>query len=118
MTLIRQLRGDGGCPWDRAQSMRSFRHCLVEECREVAMAIERGDLDNLCEELGDALFAIGFLINLADERGAFALDDVIEHNLEKMVRRHPHVFGDVAASTPEEALAAFEAAKAAERGAG
>lgn len=115
LELARALRAPGGCPWDQAQSLASFRHCLVEEAREVVLAIERGDHENLAEELGDTLFCVVFMINLASERGLFTADEVIEQTLRKLVRRHPHVFGDEQADTPEEALAAFERAKAAER---
>ncbi len=113
LALARTLRV--ACPWDRAQTLRSYRHCLVEEAQEVALAVERGDVANLQEELGDALFTLGFLVNLAAEQGAFTFDDVVEGAHAKLVRRHPHVFGDVLAATPEEAIAAFERAKAAER---
>lgn len=115
MDLVRRLRAPDGCPWDRAQTARSYRHCLVEECREVVLAIERGDAENLREELGDALFALAFLVGLQEEAGETTLDEVIDGAVEKMIRRHPHVFGDAVASTPEEALAAFAAAKEAER---
>ncbi len=114
LELVRTLRGPGGCAWDREQTYQSFRYCLVEEAREAVLAIERGDFQNLKEELGDTLFNLCFLVNLAEEDGHFTLDEVIEGSLEKMIRRHPHVFGDEVASTGAEAKAAFYRAKAQE----
>lgn len=115
LDLARKLRAPGGCPWDQEQTFQSFRHCLVEEAREAVLAIERGDWENLEEELGDTLFNLVFLINLAEEQGHFTLEQVIAGSLEKMIRRHPHVFGDQPAATAEEAAARFYLAKAQEK---
>ena len=82
LELVRTLRGPGGCAWDREQTYQSFRYCLVEEAREAVLAIERGDFQNLKEELGDTLFNLCFLVNLAEEDGHFTLDEVIEGSRE------------------------------------
>lgn len=115
LELARTLRAPGGCAWDQEQTYQSFRHCLVEEAREAVLAIERGDFENLKEELGDTLFNLCFLVNLAEEDGYFTLEEVITSSLEKMIRRHPHVFGDEQATTEAEASALFYRAKEQEK---
>jgi tetrapyrrole methylase family protein/MazG family protein len=92
--LVRCLRSENGCPWDRKQTPESLSVYLVEEIFELVDAIEQGDSDAVCEELGDVLFQITFVAGLFEEQGRFTMADVICRNLEKMVRRHPHVFGD------------------------
>lgn len=106
---------NGGCAWDLEQSFATIAPYTVEEAYEVADAIERGDLVDLKEELGDLLFQVIFHARMAEEAGAFAFDDVAEAVAEKMVRRHPHVFGEASVRTAEEQTRAWEAAKAAER---
>ena len=103
------------CPWDKKQTFDSAKRYTVEEATEALEAIEKKDWNNLKEELGDTLFNILFLCQLAEEEGLFTVRDVLEYNHQKMVGRHPHVFGDVKASTPEEALAAFLKAKEEEK---
>ncbi len=100
--LADTLRGPDGCPWDAAQNDDSIKLYLLEEAYEVLDAVEMGDPDAVCSELGDLLFQIVFLAQLATERGEFDLADVVERIYEKMVRRHPHVFGEEKASRPEE----------------
>ena len=95
--LIRRLRGPGGCPWDRAQDLDNLKQYLLEECYEVVEAIEERSFERLEEELGDLLFHILFLTHLAEEKGKFTLEDIVKGILEKMVRRHPHVFGNAIA---------------------
>ena len=113
--LIARLRAPGGCPWDREQTHESVKPMTIEEAYEVAHAIDEGDDEELAGELGDLLLQVVFHANIAEERGAFRLKQVIERVSEKMVRRHPHVFGDDYASTSGEVLRNWEAIKAQER---
>ena len=99
VALMARLRGPDGCPWDRKQTPESLKPFLVEECYEVIDALDEGDPAKVKEELGDLLFQIIFHARIAEERGHFTIHDVIAANVEKMTRRHPHVFGD--ASRPE-----------------
>jgi MazG family protein len=110
-----RLREPGGCPWDREQTYESLRSYLIEECYEVAEALDRGDAGALREELGDLLLQIVFLSRLAMEDGAFTVDDVIQGIVEKMIRRHPHVFGTESADTPAEVLQHWEEIKRREK---
>ena len=112
LKLARRLRDpEKGCPWDLKQNFESFRKCLLDEAQEVADAIEKKDYSNLCEELGDTLFNIVFLINLAEEKKLFTMEDVVSQVYQKMVGRHPHVFGAEKASDPEKAYELFQEAK-------
>ncbi len=113
--IISVLRSENGCKWDRAQTHESLKVCLTEECGEVLQAIDHKDDENLCEELGDVLLQVLMHSEIASERGAFSLDDVIQMVSEKMIRRHPHVFGDVVAETPEESLALWKQIKKQEK---
>jgi len=99
--IMERLRGKGGCEWDRVQTHASLRQYLLEEAHEVVDAISRKDPGLLREELGDLLLQILFHAQIARERGEFDISDVINSISEKMVRRHPHVFSDASASTPE-----------------
>jgi ATP diphosphatase len=90
-----------GCPWDLEQSFATIAPYTLEEAYEVADAIARGDLDDLKDELGDLLLQVAFHARMAEEQGAFDFADVIEGITEKLVRRHPHVFGDAQERTPE-----------------
>lgn len=92
--IMTKLRAEDGCPWDRAQTHESLKKHLLEECGEVMEAIDSGDTENLCEELGDVLFQIMIHSEIEKERGNFTVDDVVNGICEKMIRRHPHVFGD------------------------
>ncbi len=102
--LMERLRGPGGCPWDLEQSLESLTPFIIEEAYEVVSAIETGDDESIKEELGDLLFQVIFACRITTERGAFGLDEVIDSTIEKMVRRHPHVFGDTRADTATEVL--------------
>ena len=115
--LIARLRAPGGCPWDREQTHETVKPMTIEEAYEVAHAIEEGDDEELAGELGDLLLQVVFHANIAEERGAFQLKRVIERVSDKMVRRHPHVFGDDDAATSGEVLRNWEAIKAQERAA-
>ncbi len=112
--LIRKLRVE--CPWDREQDERSIVPHTVEEAGEVAEAAEAGDDAALHEELGDLLFQVLFLAMLLEERGAGDLTSIADGLREKLIRRHPHVFGDVKAVTVEDAVDSWRAAKAEEKG--
>jgi len=94
LALVERLRAPDGCPWDREQSLPDLRAYLLEEAHETADAIDRGDRDGLCSELGDLLFQIAFIARLAEEEGAFDAGDPIARAAGKMIDRHPHVFGD------------------------
>lgn len=114
--IMAKLRDpDGGCPWDREQTLESVVPYTIEEAYEVADSIARGDMDELCSELGDLLFQVVFYARIASERGAFDMQDVIEGICEKMVRRHPHVFGDESVADAEEQSLVWEQLKAQER---
>ncbi len=96
------------CPWDREQTHMSLRSCIIEEVYEVAEAIDRGDMENLREELGDVLLQIIFHASLAQESGAFNFADLANEECEKMIRRHPHVFSDVESKTVDKVLEKWE----------
>ena len=113
--IIADLRSEDGCPWDRAQTFESLKKCLADETQEVFEAVDSGDRENLCEELGDVLLQVVINSRIAEEEGSFTLDDVINGICRKMIRRHPHVFGEAKASTPEEALGLWKEIKRRER---
>lgn len=113
--LMRRLRAPDGCPWDREQSFASLRKYVLEEACEVMDAIDSGDRENLCEELGDLALQIVFLAELAKEEGSFGPDDVVAGVVEKLVRRHPHVFAEGEAPTPEDVERNWSLIKAEEK---
>jgi tetrapyrrole methylase family protein/MazG family protein/ATP diphosphatase len=116
IALMAALRTpETGCPWDLEQTFRTIAPYTIEEAYEVGDAIERGDLGDLKQELGDLLFQVVFHARMAEEEGAFGFAAVAEAITEKMRRRHPHVFGDAAARTAAEQTEAWEELKAAER---
>ncbi|MFZ9921031.1 MAG: nucleoside triphosphate pyrophosphohydrolase [Terrimicrobiaceae bacterium] len=114
--IVARLRAPDGCPWDREQTHSSLRASLVEECHEVIDAIERADDSNLREELGDLLLQVVMHAQMANERGAFTLEEIAVTVSEKMVRRHPHVFGDKSAADSEAVLKQWEKIKREEKG--
>jgi nucleoside triphosphate diphosphatase len=114
LDIIARLRGPGGCPWDREQTPNSLKPFLVEEAYEVLEAIESGSAPAVREELGDLLFQVIFHARLAAEAGRFTMGDVLDHLARKMIRRHPHVFGDAAVADARQALAQWEAIKQSE----
>jgi tetrapyrrole methylase family protein/MazG family protein len=97
--LIQKLRGRSGCPWDRQQTAKSMSVYFIEEAYELVEAIASGSPQAVCEELGDVLFHLFFIAALFEESGGFSIEDATEQNTEKMIRRHPHVFGDESAKT-------------------
>ena len=113
--LMAHLRGPEGCPWDREQDYDSVKGMLLEEAYEVVDAVNAGELKGLEEELGDLLFQVVFYSRLAEEEGRFTIDGVIEHVYEKLIRRHPHVFGKVRANNAAEALQSWLNVKEQER---
>ena len=115
--LVERLRGPGGCPWDAEQTDDTIKIYLLEEAYEVLEAIEKSSPADVCLELGDLLFQILFLARLADERKEFDLVEVIERITEKMIRRHPHVFGQVRVETSEDVASNWAKIKKAEKGA-
>jgi tetrapyrrole methylase family protein/MazG family protein len=114
--LVARLRGDGGCPWDREQTRESLKPMLIEEAYEVLDALDSSDAMELKGELGDLLFQVVFHAQIARENGEFDLADVIDRLHEKMIRRHPHVFGNADLRTAEDVLKNWEDIKADERG--
>jgi MazG family protein len=118
VALMSRLRSPEGCPWDREQTYATLAPMLLEEAYEAFEAVEEareGRPEHLREELGDLLFQIVFYAQVASERGEFTIEDVTEHIHSKMVRRHPHVFGDVKVRDNEELLRNWEALKAEEK---
>ena len=115
LDIIAELRSDHGCPWDRAQTHESMIKCLREESEEVIEAIEKQDDENLCEELGDVMLQVLMHSQIAAEENRFTIEDVVDMLAKKLVRRHPHVFGDQKALTAEEGLASWNALKAREK---
>lgn len=115
MDIVARLRGDGGCPWDRKQTIDSLRPYVVEEAYEVTDAAKEGGM-HLADELGDLLLQVAMMAQIGQEQGDFTINDVLRLVCEKMVRRHPHVFGDVQADTAEEVLKNWDEIKKQERG--
>ncbi|MEW8979488.1 MAG: nucleoside triphosphate pyrophosphohydrolase [Symbiobacterium sp.] len=114
--VMARLRAPDGCPWDREQSHASLRRYMLEEAYEVVEAIDQGDPAHLCEELGDVLLQVVFHAQIAREAGHFDMRDVVQGITEKLIRRHPHVFGEAVAKTAADVTRNWEAIKRAERG--
>lgn len=119
LEVIRTLRSENGCPWDREQTHESLRPCMMEEAAEVLAAIRRynntGNADNLKEELGDVLLQVVMHAQIASEEGLFTMEDVVQEVAEKMVRRHPHVFGSIQATTSSQVLENWDEIKKKEK---
>lgn len=115
MNIIRRLRSKDGCPWDREQTHESLKNCLIEECYETIEAINNKDKENLCEELGDILLQVALHSAIAEEMDEFTVNDVINGECEKMIRRHPHVFGDVTVTDSESVIKNWEEIKKKEK---
>ncbi len=118
LALIRRLRAPEGCPWDRKQTPSSLANYLIEEVHELAEAIASGNMEAVCEELGDVIFQVLFMVEMYQETGAFDLPAIAARNIEKMVRRHPHVFGERRDMSTDEIRANWHTIKKAEKGAG
>src|SRR3954467_2957510 len=104
-----------GCPWDLEQTFATIAPYTIEEAYEVVDAIARGDLHDLCDELGDLLLQVVFHARMAEEQGTFAFGDVVEAIMRKMIRRHPHVFGDTGAMSTREVNVQWDRIKAQEK---
>ncbi|MCY4379046.1 MAG: nucleoside triphosphate pyrophosphohydrolase [Candidatus Dadabacteria bacterium] len=115
VSLARRLRAPGGCPWDREQTLGSLRAYVLEEAYEVIQAIELRDTDGLIEELGDFLFQVVFISQIASEEDRFNVGDVTQRLHDKLVRRHPHVFGEKKAKDAADALRTWNAEKLKEK---
>jgi len=113
--LISLLCGPGGCPWDREQSHESIRRNLLEEAYETAEAIETNNTEDLIEELGDVLMQVIFHADIAERENSFNLDDIADATCRKLIRRHPHVFGDVSAKNGNESLVVWDDIKREEK---
>ena len=113
--LMALLRSPDGCPWDREQTHKSIRRNLIEEAYEAAEAIDTDNTEHLIEELGDVLMQVVFHADIASENGRFDLDDIADATCKKLLRRHPHVFGDIRAQDGAESLTFWEDAKSKEK---
>lgn len=115
LDIVARLRARGGCPWDREQTLRTLKPYLVEECYELLDAVDSGDVEKHKEELGDVLLQVVLHAQIRSEKNQFAFGDVARVLADKIVRRHPHVFGDVKVSTSGQVLRNWETIKAQER---
>ncbi len=111
---ISTLRGENGCPWDQKQTTKSLKKYIREECDELLEAIDENNPDHLCEEIGDVLYLLVLLSEISSESTHFTIDDVITGIQNKMIRRHPHVFGDVRTGSDEELKEQWEKIKSLE----
>lgn len=118
LTIVRELRGPSGCSWDREQTVESLSPFMLEEAYEVADAVALGDMNQLRNELGDLLLHVVMSAVICEENGLFTLDQVVRSISGKLVRRHPHVFGQQTSLTPDEVEKQWEAIKAEEKGEG
>ncbi|NQU40889.1 MAG: nucleoside triphosphate pyrophosphohydrolase [Lentisphaerae bacterium] len=114
--VVDHLRGEGGCPWDREQTLETLKPYLIEECYEVLDALDEGDPQHHAEELGDVLLQVALHARIRSEEQAFTFDDVAHGIADKLIHRHPHVFGDVKVADTQEVLANWEKLKADEKG--
>ena len=115
LEIMARLRAPGGCPWDREQDHKTLRNHAIEEVYELIDAIDAGDDHEMAEELGDLLLQVVFHCQLAKERGAFDFEHVARNIADKLIRRHPHVFGDVKVKNVDEVWANWDKIKAAEK---
>lgn len=113
--ITEKLRSEKGCSWEREQTHESLKPCLLDECKEVLLAVDHQDKENLCEELGDVLYLVLLNSRIAEENGDFTIEDVINGVSEKMVRRHPHVFGGKQVNSREEEMALWKEIKKQEK---
>ena len=111
LDVLHRLRAPDGCPWDREQTPETIKKYILEESHELLEAVEQGQAGEVCEELGDLFFLLLFLADLYEEQGAFTLDDAMEKVREKMIRRHPHIFGDVKINGSDDVIANWQAIK-------
>jgi len=115
LDIMAKLRAENGCPWDREQTHDSLRICMIEETYEVLEALDAGNKDKFCNELGDLLLQIVFHAQIAKEHGDFDIEDVTTEICNKLISRHPHIFGDVKVNTPEQVVKNWEEIKKKEK---
>ena len=116
LEVVSILRSEKGCEWDRAQTHQTLKKCLIDESQEVISAIDKCDDQNLCEELGDLLLQVLMNAQIAKERGVFDFEKIVQGLTDKLIRRHPHVFGDEQRpTTPEQSLALWKKVKEIEK---
>lgn len=119
LDIIRDLRSENGCPWDKVQTHDSLRPCMTEEAAELLASIriydKTGNAENMREELGDVLLQVVMHAQIAQEEGLFSMEDVVDEVSRKMIRRHPHIFGTATADTPEQVLKNWEEIKKEEK---
>lgn len=115
LAIMARLRGEDGCPWDRKQTAQSLKSYVLEEAQELLEAIDSGDTDHIREELGDLLFHVVFLNHLFEEQGIFGMEDVLSGISKKMIRRHPHVFGNARVESEQELRRQWQEIKALEK---
>ena len=115
--ILDRLLGPDGCPWDKKQTRETLAGMFLEECYEFIEAVEEGNADKMVEELGDVLFHVMFQLKLGEDNGEFTREDVLDALVDKLLRRHPHVFGDKQVSGADEAIASWDAVKRQERAA-
>ena len=113
--IIQTLRSENGCAWDKKQTPETMWKCLAEEVYELEEAIAKQDLKNICEELGDVLFQLVFIMEIFQEQGDFIFSDIVGNVAKKMINRHPHVYGDASVSTKEELDRQWDAIKTEEK---
>ena len=116
LTIMRRLRGPGGCPWDQKQTHESLRPYLLEEAAEAVDALATNDPQHVADELGDVLLQVAFHAVVAEEAKTFSYDDIEQAIVQKLIRRHPHVFGEVQVSGADEVVANWQAIKEKEKG--
>jgi len=115
LDIMAKMRAEGGCPWDREQTLESLKQYLIEECYEVIDAIDSGRADKHADELGDLLLQVVFQAQIRREQGLFAFEEVVDRICQKLIRRHPHVFGNTRVSGSQEVLKNWEAIKVQEK---
>jgi len=115
LELIKTLRSENGDYWDREQTIESLKEDLQEELEEVIQAIDNDDKENLKEEIGDLIWALFLMVEIASEKNHFNAEDVLKSTRDKIIRRHPHVFGDEKAETPEDAMRIIQKVKESEK---
>lgn len=111
VNIVKKLRAPDGCPWDRQQTLYSLKEYLIEEVFELVDAIDKKDIDNIKEELGDLLLHVILHSTIAEEENLFTLNDVIKSISEKLIRRHPHVFGDTKVESSDDVMVNWEKLK-------
>ncbi len=115
LELLEKLRAEKGCPWDRDQTIKSLKKDIKDEFEEVTQAIDKKDHENLKEEIGDLIWTLLLMVQIASEERHFNARDVLKYTRDKIIRRHPHVFGNEKAETPEDAIRIFNRVKEKER---